>query len=143
MTKFNQTANDAQLKARRTNLEKKTNDELISIILRKDSTERKNNAKIQGLTTLLKEADSLNEEKATRILGFEKDMAGMEDIVKVKQEQIDKLLSDTHNLEETVNKLNKTIVRKDYLVKLKNKVIYSCFSVIAILIILILCIVNS
>lgn len=136
MGKSNHVVNEAQLKARRTSLEKKTVDELINIILRKDSTERKNNVKIQELTNLLKEADELNEEKATRIMGFEKDMAGIEDIVKVKQEQIDKLLSDIHNLEETVNNFNKTIARKDYLIKLKNKVMYTCFGIITILIIL-------
>ena len=72
MSKNNQTANEAQLKARRTSLGKKTNDELITIILRKDKSERSLNSKIQELTALLKEADELNEEKATRILGFEK-----------------------------------------------------------------------
>ena len=80
MSKTNSTANDAQLKARRTSLGKKSKDELINIILRKDSTERKNNAKIQNLNALLKEADELNEEKATRILGFDKDMNGMKDM---------------------------------------------------------------
>lgn len=100
MAKVNQTVNEAQLKARRTSLCKKTNDELITIILRKDKSERTMNSKIQELTALLKEADELNEEKATKIMGFEKDMAGMEEIVKVKQEQIDNLLSEKHNLED-------------------------------------------
>ena len=60
MSKNNQTANEAQLKARRTSLGKKTNDELITIILRKDKSERSMNSKIQELQALLKEADELN-----------------------------------------------------------------------------------
>ena len=37
---------EAKLKARKTSLSKKTNEELIDIILKKDNTERKNNDKI-------------------------------------------------------------------------------------------------
>lgn len=130
MSKTKSTANDAQLKARRTNLEKKTYDELINIILRKDSTERKNNSKIQELTALLKEADELNESKATRILGFEKDMEGMKDLVKAKQENIDKLISDNLQLNEMVVDYNKIKANS----RIKNTIIYSCFGIIAILI---------
>ena len=138
MAKSNQTANDAQLKARRTNLEKKTSDELISIILRKDSTERKNNAKILELTALLKEADELNEEKATRIMGFEKDMAGMEEIVKVKQEQIDNLISEKHTLEDEKKiYFNKYVLVKDHAV-FRKKMVFGLCGIIAILIFIIL-----
>ena len=49
MTKSNKSVNDAQLKGRRTSLGKKTNEELINIILRKDSTERKQSEKIKSL----------------------------------------------------------------------------------------------
>ena len=102
MAKSNQTVSEAQLKGRRTSLEKKSNDELITIILRKDKSERSLNSKIQELTALLKEADELNEEKATRILGFEKDMEGMQELVKVKQEQIDKLLHEKNILHQVL-----------------------------------------
>ena len=129
MSKSKSTANDAQLKARRTSLEKKNYDELINIILRKDSTERKNNVKIQELTALLKEADELNEEKATRILGFEKDMKGMEDLSKAKQEQIDVLISEK-------NEYCREVVRLRELCNLRRKVIFALFGVIAILIVL-------
>lgn len=129
MAKSNHAANEAQLKARRTSLEKKTYDELINIILRKDSTERKNNVKIQELTALLKEADELNEEKATRILGFEKDMKGMEDLSKAKQEQIDNLISEK-------NGYLKEVVRLKELCNFRRKVIFTLFGVIAILIVL-------
>lgn len=129
MAKSNHAANEAQLKARRTSLEKKTYDELINIILRKDSTERKNNVKIQELTSLLRECDELNEEKATRIVGFEKDMKGMEDLSKAKQEQIDNLISEK-------NGYFKEIVRLQKLCNFRRKVIFTLFGVIAILIVL-------
>ena len=131
MSKTKSTANDAQLKGRRTSLEKKTSDELINIILRKDSTERKNNVKIQELTALLKEADELNEEKATRILGFEKDMKGMEDLSKAKQEQIDNLISEK-------NGYCKEVVRLKELCNLRRKVIFTLFGVIVIAILVVL-----
>lgn len=131
MAKSNHAANEAQLKARRTSLEKKNHDELINIILRKDSTERKNNVKIQELTSLLRECDELNEEKATRILGFEKDMKGMEDLSKAKQEQIDNLISEK-------NGYLKEVVRLKELCNLRRKVIFTLFGVIAIAILVVL-----
>ena len=138
MSKTNSTANDAQLKARRTSLGKKSKDELINIILRKDSTERKNNVKIQELTALLKEADSLNEEKATRILGLDKDMDGMEEIVKTKQEQIDALISEKNILTEQVEEWSKKYVNVKKISSLRRKVVFTCFGIIAILIILLI-----
>ena len=136
MAKVNHAANEAQLKARRTSLGKKSKDELINIILRKDSTERKNNVKIQELTALLKEADSLNEEKATRILGFEKDMEGMEEIVKTKQEQIDALINEKNNLANQVEGWSKKYVNVKNISSLRRKVIFTCFGIITILIVL-------
>ena len=137
MGKSNHAANEAQLKARRTSLGKKSNDELINIILRKDSTERKNNIKIQQLTALIKEADSINEEKATRILGFEKDMNGMEELVKTKQEQIDNLISEKNILSEQVKEWSKKYVNVKNISSLRRKVIFTCFGIITILICLI------
>ena len=136
MGKSNPAVNEAQLKARRTSLDKKERDELINIILRKDSTERKNNAKIQELTALLKESDELNEEKATRILGFEKDMKDMEDLVKVKQEQLDTLISEKNTIKYELDIYSKKYVRVKYLAKFRKNVIFSLFGVITILIIL-------
>ena len=138
MAKSNQTANEAQLKARRTSLGKKSNDELIAIILRKDKSERSLNSKIQELTTLLKEAKSSNEEKATRILGFEKDINGMEEILKVKQEQIDSLISEKNTLTEQVSEWSKKYVNSKNVSSLRRKVIFTCFGIIAILIVLLI-----
>ncbi len=135
MAKGNQTANEAQLKARRTSLGKKSNDELITIILRKDKSERSMNSKIQNLQALLKEADSLNEEKATRILNFEKDMNSMEELVKVKQEQIDSLFSEKNTLTKQVEEWSKKYVKVKTISSIRRKVIFACFGIIAILIV--------
>ena len=135
MAKGNQTASEAQLKARRTSLGKKSNDELITIILRKDKSERSMNSKIQNLQALLKEADELNEEKATRILNFDKDMNSMEELVKVKQEQIDSLFSEKNTLTKQVEEWSKKYVKVKTISSIRRKVIFACFGIIAILII--------
>ena len=122
--------NSSQLKARRTNLDKKERDELINIILRKDSTERKNNAKIQKLTELLKEADELNEAKATRIFNFDKDMDGMEDKLHTKQEQLDDVINKLHIAETIHNDSIKEISRLEIKCSLLKKVILFCIFVI-------------
>ena len=140
MSKRNSTVNEAQLKARRTSLEKKSTCELVSIILRKDSTERKNNQKIQNLTLLLKESDELNEAKIKRIENFDADMEGLHQIIKVKQEQIDTLISDKNNLESQVEGWSKKYVNIKNIASLRRKVIFTCFGIIAILIIIIMCV---
>lgn len=62
MSKKGHAVNEAQLKARRTSLGKKTNEELITIILRKDKTERtlnqKVNAVLNDISALDKKYDS-------------------------------------------------------------------------------------
>lgn len=135
MGKTKSTANDAQLKARRTSLGKKSKDELINIILRKDSTERKNNAKIQELTALLKEADSLNEEKATRIFNFNKELESLQSVIKAKQEVIDDLIIQKNNISEDSDKIVKKYVHIKHIAELRRKVIFTCFGIITALII--------
>ncbi len=138
MSKSKGTASEVQLKARRTSLGKKTNDELIAIILRKDKSERSMNSKIQELTALLKEADELNEEKATRILNFDKDMEGMKELVNVKQEQINNILSEKLTLETDRNNYCKKYVLLKERAILRKKVIFGLCGIIAILIFIIL-----
>ena len=136
MYKLIRTASEAQLKARRTSLGKKSTEELISIILRKDKSERSMNTKIQELQALLKEADSLNEEKATRILNFNKDMEKVNETIKTKQEQIDKLISEKGTLTTQVEEWSKKYVNLKAISSLRRKVIFTCLGIIAILIIL-------
>lgn len=141
MAKSNQTVNEAQLKGRRTSLGKKTNDELIAIILRKDKSERSMNSKIQELTTLLKEADELNEDKANSILDFEKGMERMNELVNVKQEQLNTLISEKHTLEDEKDAYCKKYVLLKERAILRKKVIFGLCGIIAILFILVLMII--
>ena len=136
MSKLNRTASEAQLKARRTSLGKKSKEELISIILRKDKSERSMNTKIQELQALLKEADSLNAENCNRILNFDGDIEKVKELVKTKQEQIDKLVSDKSSLTIQVEEWSKKYFNLKNIAELRRKVIFTCFGVIAILIIL-------
>jgi len=135
MAKGNQTVNEAQLKARRTSLSKKSNDELIAIILRKDKSERSLNSKIQELTILLKEADKLNEEKAGRIFNFTMDKANMIETISTKQEQIDCLISDKNTLTKQVEEWSKKYMKVKTISSIRRKVIFACFGIIAILIV--------
>ena len=127
MSKTNSTANDAQLKARRTSLGKKSNDELINIILRKDSTERKNNVKIQELTALVNKANALSEERF-------KGMMSLTETIRTKQVEIDGLISERNTLTNEVNQWSKKYVNLKTVAKLRRKVIFTCFGIIAILI---------
>ena len=131
MSKIKQTASEAQLKARRTSLGKKSKEELIAIILRKDKSERSMNSKIQELT-------KVNDSMKTRINGFDADMKGMEDLVKVKQEAIDNLISEKNILIDERNEYSKDVVRLKTLGKLRRKTIYGLFSVIVLLIVLLI-----
>ena len=136
MAKSNQTASEAQLKARRTSLGKKTTDELITIILRKDKSERSMNSKIQEITTLLKEANELNEKKSTRISALVLDMENIKELVKVKQEQIDSILSEKHTLEDEKNAYCKKYVLLKERAILRRNIIFVLCGIIAILFIM-------
>lgn len=123
--------NEAQIKARSTSLGKKTKEELINIILRKDSTERKNNKKISELNQFLKTVSDSNEEKTNIINNLKETLNNTNDIVNIKQEQIDNLIQK-----------NVDAVRKyDNIVDICNfrrKVLFCNFGVIGILIIAII-----
>ena len=126
MAKSKQTVNEVQLKARRTSLGKKSIDELITIILRKDKSERSMNAKIQELTALLSEADSLNEDKANCIITLQKDVNCMHDKINTLIERNDNLLIDK-------NSADKEVVRLKDKCNVLQKVVWTCFGVIVIL----------
>ena len=126
MAKSKQTVSEVQLKARRTSLGKKSIDELITIILRKDKSERSMNTKIQELTALLNEADSLNEDKANCIIALQKDNNGMQDKINTLIERNDNLLIDK-------NSADKELVRLKNKCNVLQKVVWTCFGVIVIL----------
>ena len=127
MSKSKQTANEAQLKARRTSLGKKTSDELITIILRKDKSERSMNTKIQELTALLKEADSLNEDKASAIIELNKTIESQKDKINTLIERNDSLTMDKSSN-------SKELVRLKDKCNILRKMSITCICIIVVLI---------
>ena len=107
----------AALKSRQTKLLKKSKDELIQVILRKDKAERN---QVKQISNLKGEINSLN----SRIKGFIADNEGDQKTIKElrancsKLEDLNKTLHENiafsnSKLEETDNKLNKIIVEKE------------------------------
>lgn len=103
-------AKEIAVKGRQTKLSKKSNEELISIILRKDETERKLSNQIVNLKA---EVNSLNK----RISNISRDMDGtlrelnnVRDSNKVSREQIDSLRIRLADKEEDSEKDKKYIV---------------------------------
>ena len=107
----------AALKSRQTKLLKKSKDELIEVILRKDKVERN---QVNQISNLKGEINSLN----SRINGFIADSEGDQKTIKELRESCSKLkdLNKTlnenidfnrSNLKETTNKFNKIIVETE------------------------------
>ena len=105
------------LKRRQTKLLKKSKEELIEVILRKDKIEKN---QVKQISNLKGEINSLN----SRIKDFIADSEGDQETIKrlrecnSKYEDINKTLYEVINsksveLEETTNKLNKIIVEKE------------------------------
>ena len=126
MAKGKQTVSEVQLKARRTSLGKKSIDELITIILRKDKSERSMNAKIQELTTFNEEVDSLNKNQTKTIIELKKDNDSMQDKINTLIERNDNLLIDKNNAD-------KEIVRLKDKCNTLQKIVWTCFGIIVIL----------
>lgn len=107
----------AALKSRQTKLLKKSKEELIEIVLRKDKIEKN---QVKQISNLKGEINFLN----TRVNGFIADSEGDQKTIKELRESYSKLedLNKTlheniafnrSELEETNNKLNKIIVEKE------------------------------
>ena len=105
------------IKRRQTKLLKKSKEELIEVILRKDKIEKN---QVKQISNLKGEINFLN----SRINGFIADSEGDQETIKglrdcySKSEDINKTLHEVINsksveLEETTNKLNKIIVEKE------------------------------
>lgn len=108
---------NASLKARQTKLLKKTKDELIEVILRKDKVEKN---QVNQISKLKGEINFLQ----SRIKGFEFDNEGHNKIVKDLRESIfilenrnntlrENIDSKSIELAELTDKFNKTIVEKE------------------------------
>ena len=107
----------AALKSRQTKLLKKSKEELVEVILRKDKVERN---QVKQISNLKGEINSLN----SRIKGFVADSEGDQKTIKELKDYYSKLKdanqtlhenidSKCIELEETTNKLNKIIVEKE------------------------------
>ena len=107
----------AALKSRQTKLLKKSKEELIEVILRKDKIEKN---QVKQISNLKGEINILN----TRVNGFIADSEGDQKTIKElraycsKLEDLNKTLHENiaftnSKLEETTNKLNKIIVEKE------------------------------
>lgn len=122
MSNKNQTVNEAQLKARRTSLGKKSKEELITIILRKDNTERSLNTKVQEL---IKQNNELNTQNAD-LSSYSEKIKQLEDGIKVKQELVNAITFERNNF-------SKEVVRLKYLCNFRRKVIFTLIGIIVIL----------
>ena len=129
----------AALKSRQTKLLKKSKEELIEIVLKKDKIEKN---QVNQISNLKGEINSLN----SRINGFIADSEGDQKTIKELRESYSKLKDlnktlheniDFHysKLEETTNKLNKIIVEKEK--KAKSWANIAIISIIALVITLI------
>ena len=108
---------NAALKSRQTKLLKKSKEELIEIVLRKDKIEKN---QVKQISNLKGEINSLN----SRIIGFIADSEGDQKTIKElrdncsKLEDLNKTLHENiafsnSKLEETTDKFNKIIVEKE------------------------------
>ena len=88
-------SNETAIKGRQTKLEKKSHQDLVQIILKKDNIERNLNKQIVNLKS---EVNTLN----TRIKGFEKDCAGDINIIET-------LRTEVKHLNESIRTKNEQI----------------------------------
>lgn len=136
MSKIKTTASEMQLKARRTSLGKKSNEELINIILRKDKTERTQSAKINNLMGLLKEADELNENKVNTIVELRNKCNSTYDRLKTELEKSANLTSRLNSAEKDMEgTLKKVQLLKDKCGTLR-KALWTCFGIITVLVVI-------
>lgn len=124
------TVNETQLKTRKTKLSKKSNEDLINIILRKDDVERKLNKQIVNLKT---EVNDLN----SKIKSLQLDIEDANILYKrtkeqkeQKEEEVNYFRKSLNNCAESAKKLHHSCVEKtrklnDYKVVVMTTVIYS------------------
>ena len=112
------TKKEAKLKARKTSLSKKTNEELIEIILKKDNTERKNNDKIMNLTKKVDDLNVIIEANVQNQTTLENELDETERLLdeckselKQKEKDIDNLEKDYSSLKNKLDSYYKDINR--------------------------------
>ena len=92
-------SNETAIKCRQTKLEKKSYEELVQIILKKDNIERNLNKQIVNLKS---EVNTLN----TRIKGFEKDCAGDINIIETLRTEVKHLNESIRTKNEQIDAAN-------------------------------------
>ena len=124
------TVNETQLKTRKTKLSKKSNEDLINIILRKDDVERKLNKQIVNLKT---EVNDLN----SKVKSLQLDIEDANILYKrtkeqkeQKEEEVNYFRKSLNNCAESAKKLHRSCVEKtkklnDYKAVVMTTVIYS------------------
>ena len=124
------TVNETQLKTRKTKLSKKSNEDLINIILRKDDVERKLNKQIVNLKT---EVNDLNSKIKSLQLDIE-DVNILYNSIKEqkeqKEEEVNSLTKSWNDCDKLVKKMHHSCVEKtrklnDYKAVVMTTVIYS------------------
>ena len=92
-------SNETAIKGRQTKLEKKSSEELVKIILKKDNIERNLNKQIINLKS---EVNTLN----TRIKGFEKDCDGDISIIETLRTEVKHLNESIRTKNEQIDAAN-------------------------------------
>ena len=135
---------EAKLKARKTSLSKKTNEELIDIILKKDNTERKNNDKIVMLRSTIDDLNVIIDAKNRTINEYDRKFDNAESIINILHEDIHKkdekysiLEKDRDNLQTVTNSLKEKLDSNAKDMKRVNIYKYSAIGFVVLLIILI------
>lgn len=123
---------EAKLKARKTSLSKKTNEELINIILKKDNTERKNNDKIVMLRSTIDDLNVIIDAKNQAINEYEYDLKFDND------EKYSILEKDRDNLQTVTNSLKEKLDSNAKDMKRVNIYKYSAIGFVVLLIMLII-----
>lgn len=106
------TVNETQLKTRKTKLSKKSSEELINIILRKDDVERKLNKQIVNLKT---EVNDLNSKAKALQLDVEDAnilYKRIKEQKEQKEEEVDSLTKSWNNCDKLVKKLHRSCIEK-------------------------------
>ena len=124
------TVNETQLKTRKTKLSKKSNEDLINIILRKDDVERKLNKQIVNLKT---EVNDLNSKIKSLQLDIEDTNIlynSIKEQKEQKEEEVNSLTKSWNDCDKLVKKLHHSCVEKtrklnDYKAVVMTTVIYS------------------
>ena len=109
-------AKESQVKARQTKLGKKSAEELVQIILRKDATERKLNSNIVSLKS---EVNALT----SRVNNFDKDQEGNVKAIENWKLEVEKKKEHINNLNDIISSKSAKVKELKEVVKDKNNTI--------------------